>query len=126
MAAPHVHSMSSAKKWGGDLEDYLAIHEKMDCQKGYFPDNRGRVLTHTMFWVKGVMVPLFGSYITISTGRKVSVKDICEQHILEDFRQRFIPTPQDYIEHMQFQPWMNNGVSGTPSSHRKIKGEKSE
>jgi hypothetical protein len=23
---------------------------------------------------------------------------------------RFIPTPQDYLKHMEVQPWMNNGV----------------
>ena len=31
-------------------------------------------------------------------------------HIAEDFRHKFIPTPQDYLQHMQVQPWMNNGV----------------
>lgn len=23
---------------------------------------------------------------------------------------KFVPTPQDYLKHMQLQPWMNNGV----------------
>jgi hypothetical protein len=31
-------------------------------------------------------------------------------HIAEDFRMKFVPTPQDYLQHMQVQPWMNNGV----------------
>ena len=31
-------------------------------------------------------------------GRKVSTKDICERHILEDYRMKFIPTPQDWLE----------------------------
>ena len=120
MAAPHIHAESAAKRWGGTLEDYLAIHEKMDCSKGYFPSNLHRFATHHMFWVMEVMVPLFGNYITNSDGRKVSVKDICERHILEDFRMRFIPSLQDYLEHVEFQPWMNNGVSGSPSSHKKV------
>ena len=120
MSAPHVHAESAAKRWGGKLEDYLAIHEKMDCSKGYFPSNAHRAATHHMFWVMEVMVPLFGNYITNSDGRKVSVKDICERHILEDFRMRFIPSLQDYLEHLSFQPWMNNGVSGSPSAHKKV------
>src|SRR5574343_396673 len=101
MAAPHVHAESSAIKWGGVMEDYLKIHEKMDCSKGYIADNRHRALTHHMFWVMEVMVPLFGPFIVNSNGRKVSVKDVCEQHIIEDFRQKFIPTAQDYIENME-------------------------
>lgn len=23
---------------------------------------------------------------------------------------KFVPTPQDYLKHLQLQPWMNNGV----------------
>lgn len=120
MAAPHVHAHSCVRKWGGTIEDYLAIEEKMDCSKGYFPSNVHRVLTHHMFWVMEVMVPLFGNYITNSDGRMVSVKDICERHILEDFRMRFIPSAQDYLEHVEFADWMNNGVKGCPSSFKKI------
>ena len=117
MAAPHIHSISSAKKFGGCMEDYIEIHNKMDCSKGYFPDNRHRVLTHTMFWVKEVMEPIFGVVITNSDGKLVSVKDICEQHILEDYRHKFIPTPQDFIQEMEFKAWMQNG-RGTPTSSK--------
>jgi hypothetical protein len=109
MSAPHLHAISSSKKFGGKMEDYMDIHEKMDCSKGYFPDNRHRVLTHTMFWIKEVMIPIFGSTRVNSDNRIYSVKDICEQHILEDFRQKFIPTPQDFIENMEFKEWMQNG-----------------
>lgn len=112
--------MSSAKKYGGTLEDYLDLHEKMDCSKAYLPDNRHRALTHNMFWVKEVMIPIFGSYRVNSDGRKYSVKDICEQHILEDFRMKYIPSAQDYLENMELKDWMNNGVVGYPSSARKI------
>ena len=30
-------------------------------------------------------------------------------HILEDYR-KFVPTPQDFLKHLEIQPWMNNGV----------------
>ena len=67
------------------------------------------------------MVPLFGYVMENSDGKKISVKDICEQHVLEDFGMRFIPTAQDYIENMEFKDWMQNGVKDIPSSYRKIK-----
>ena len=125
MGAPHLHAISSAKKFGGHMTDYMEIHKKMDCSKAYFPDNRHRVLTHTMFWVKEVMIPLFGDVMTNSDGKLVSVKDVCEQHILEDFRNKFIPTPQDYIENMTFQMWMQNGREVPSSAKLLYKKKKS-
>lgn len=121
MANPIIHSESSVKRWGGKLEDYLPLHEKMDCSKAWISDNRHRVLTHTMFWIKEVMVPIFGSYITLENGKKVSVKDICEQHILEDFKMKFIPTPQDFIQEMEFKKWMQNGNGVCPSAQKLYK-----
>jgi len=121
MANAYIHSKSSARKFGGIPEDYLSIHIKMDCSKAYFPSNAHRALTHHSFWIHEVMVPLFGYVMENSDGKKISVKDICEQHVLEDFGMRFIPTAQDYIENMEFKDWMQNGVKDIPSSYRKIK-----
>lgn len=47
-------------------------------------------------------------------------RDICEQHVLEDYGNKFIPTASDYLEGMEFQEWMNNAVKGAPTSHRKL------
>lgn len=115
---PIIHAESSVRKFGGEFDDYLAIHEKMDCSKAWISDNRHRVLTHTMFWIKEVMIPIFGSYITVGNGKKVSVKDICEQHILEDYKMKFIPTPQDFIQEMDFKRWMQNGMDVCPSASK--------
>lgn len=116
---PVIHSQNNVKKWGGEIEDYLPIHKKMDCSKAYFADNRHRALTHTMFWVNEVMLPLFGDYITLTNGKKISVKDICEQHILEDYAMKFIPNVQDFLQEMEYLTWMQNGKS-RPESNKKI------
>lgn len=120
---PIVHSESSMKKFKGkteeDFKQFMGIHKKMDCTKAWVPDNRHRCISHTMLWVMEVMVPLFGDYIILSDGKRVSVKDICEQHILEDYRMKFIPTPQDFIQEMTFKKWMQNG-SGLPPSAEKL------
>lgn len=126
MANPIIHSESSVKVFGGCIEDYLQIHNKMDCSKAYMPDNRHRALTHTMFWIKEVMEPIYGLFIVNSDGKKVSVKDICERHILEDYRMKFIPTPQDFIENMEFKDWMQNGRSVPPNSCRLLYKTKKE
>ena len=125
MANAWIHSQSSAHKFGGIPEDYMPLHEKMDCSKAYIADNRHRTLTHNMFWINEVMIPIFGyMYIRPSDGVKVCVKDICERHILEDFNMRFIPTAQDYLENIEFASWMQNGMKGCPSSFKKIQEKK--
>lgn len=121
MANAHIHSVSSVRKFGGEISDYINIHIKMDCSKAYISDNRHRALTHNSFWIHEVMIPIFGYTITNSDGKVVSVKDICEIHVLEDFGMRFIPSAQDYLENMDFKDWMQNGIKDTPSSFKKLK-----
>lgn len=117
---PLKHAESSVKRWGGKVEDYLPIHNKMDCSKAYFPDNRHRALTHTLFWVFEVIMPLFGEYIVVE-GKNVPVKDVCELHILEDYAMKFIPTPQDFLQEIEFKPWMQNGLGYAPSAIKRTK-----
>lgn len=135
MAKPFIHAKSSAKKYGGKWEDYFPIHDFMDCSKGAFPDNRHRTLTHNAWFIKFVLERVHfpnsgpmtadGSFPTIvnSDGKHVSVREIGEQHILEDFGMKFIPSAADYLESMEMEPWMNNGMAGdTPPSYKKLKG----
>lgn len=126
MADSYIHAKSSAKRFGGQPEDYLEIHAKMDCSKAYMPDNRHRALTHTMFWVKEVMIPIYGVVFKNSDGKEVLVKDVCEQHILEDFNFRYIPTPQDFLQEMEYKDWMQNGIMGTPTSVERIERKRKE
>lgn len=116
MSKPYIHAVSSARRYGGVSEDYLEIHNLMDSSKSAIADNRHRVLTHTSWFLSTILERVFGTTIVNSAGRTVSVRDIGEQHILEDFGGRFIPTPQDFIENMEFADWMQNGKGVPPSS----------
>ena len=121
MANPLKHSQSSVKLWGGKVEDYLPLHNKMDSSKKYFSDNRHRALTHNMFFIFEVMIPIFGEYIINSDGKVVSVKDICEWHVLEDFGKKYIPNVSDYLGEMEIKSWMANGIGEPPASQKKMK-----
>lgn len=46
----------------------------------------------------------------------IAIRDIGEQHILEDFQGKFIPNPSDYLNDMVFHPWIDNGNKGLPPS----------
>lgn len=128
MAKPIVHAESSARKYGGDPMDYFPIHDFLDNSKGAIPDNRHRALTHNSWFLSNVLekihipeVKWFGPYLINSEGRKISVREIGEQHILEDFKGVFIPTAADYLMEMEIKSWMNNGADGdAPPSHKKL------
>lgn len=121
MAKPWIHAKSSARKWGGKPEDYMAIHNLMDSSKGCIADSRHRVLTHNSWFIapNGPLELIFGPTITNSDGREVSTRDVGEQHVLEDFGGKFIPSPQDYIEGMEMKQWMIMG-KGAPPSYTKL------
>lgn len=110
MANPLIHSKSSVKRWGGKVEDYLPIHELIDSPKVTMNNNTARMLTHNIWFCYQIIPKIFGYNITNSDGKSVDTVDIAMLHVAEDFRMKFIPTVQDYLKHMQVQPWMSNGV----------------
>jgi hypothetical protein len=52
-----------------------------------------------------------GVHLLNSDGRKVHIRDVAEQHVLEDFRGKFIPSLNDYLTCMNLMTWMNNAIS---------------
>ena len=60
MAKPHIHAVSSAKRYGGSPDDYLDIHQFMDSSKGAIADNRHRALTPHSWFLSVVLERVFG------------------------------------------------------------------
>lgn len=103
MSHPLFHAISSKKKHGGTVEDYIKIHNWFDETKAHFPDMRHRSLRHHsegIFWLE----QQFGTYITNSDGKMIPVRAIGEQHVMEDVG--FIPTIADYLKEMNQAGWM--------------------
>lgn len=103
MAKPYIHAKSSAKKWGGVPEDYLEIHDYMDSSKSAHASVRHRAIFHSSFGIF-IIEKIFGTNITNSSGRLVSVRDIAEGHVLEDLGT--IPSLDAYLNNMKIQAWM--------------------
>lgn len=103
MAHPLFHAKSSARKHGGKPEDYLAIHQWFDESKAHMGDVRHRALRHH---TEGIFLceKIFGTSITNSDDRKVPVRVIGEQHVVEDLGR--IPTVSDWLLEMRLRPWM--------------------
>jgi hypothetical protein len=103
MADSYHHAVSSARKWGGTAEDYLAIHQWFDGSKAISCDFRHRALRHHAEGI-ALAVQLFGPILTTSTGREVPVRWVGEQHVKEDFGH--IPSFVDWLRAIKPEPWM--------------------
>ena len=103
MAHAYHHAESSARKFGGEAREYLALHEWLDASKSHLADFRHRALRHHS---EGIFMleKLFGTAITLSTGRVLPVRSVGEQHVLEDLGR--IPTVADWLGKIQPEGWM--------------------
>ena len=100
---PYLHATNSAKRWGGTPEDYLKIHDFLDESKAHHADMRHRALLHNSFGIY-LAERIYGHNLINSINRIVSVRDICEQHIIEDMGR--IPSITDYLSGMPFYEWL--------------------
>lgn len=103
MAAAYTHAQSSVKRYGGTVADYLAIHNWFDDTKAHVGDFRHRALRHHAFGVQQA-IERFGEGLSLSSGRTIPTRWVCEQHLIEDFGH--IPTLQDWLSAIQPEPWM--------------------
>ena len=107
MGHPYYHAMSSAKKHGGTWTDYIGIHNWFDESKSHFPDFRHRALKHHS---EGIFLAehFFGVTITNSEGKKIPVRVVGEQHVMEDLG--WIPTAADWLKMIKPERWMGANV----------------
>ena len=103
MAHPYHHALSSVRKWGGSVEDYLTIHTWFDRSKEITADFRHRALRHH---AEGIFMAerLFGMTITLASRRQIPTRWVGEQHVREDLG--FIPGFADWARAIRPEPWM--------------------
>ena len=99
---PYFHAQKTVQKYGGKVEDYQKIHDWFDQTKAMVPDMRHRAVLHHAFGIF-LCEQQFGITLTNSDGRIVQVRDIGEQHVIDDLG--YIPTIQDYLDDMPLQSW---------------------
>ena len=111
MAHPYHHALSSVRKHGGQVEDYLPIHSWFDESKEHLANFRHRALRHH---AEGIFEceRVFGVTITNSDGKRVPTRLIGEQHVAEDLGR--VPTVAEWLLAIQEQPWMNRKVERLP------------
>ena len=113
---PFLHAKNSARKFGGDPLDYLELHTWFDSTKAVIPDMRHRMILHNAFGIF-ISESVFGkivqmpngefkrtSYIINSDGAHVQVRDLGEEHVLEDLGT--IPTLVQCLSSLPLETWM--------------------
>ena len=100
---PYFHALSSARKHGGEAEDYLPLHEWFDASKEFMCDFRHRALRHH---AQGIFEAerVFGITITNSLGRSIPTRILGEQHVREDCGR--VPTLSDWLRTIKGESWM--------------------
>ena len=108
---PFLHALISVKKFGGVPADYIDIHNFIDSAKQNVPDERHRLILHNSFGVY-ICEQVFGEiithkdgfkrmpYITLTGGKQISVRNIAEQHIIDDLG--CIPTLEQCLDKVNF------------------------
>jgi hypothetical protein len=100
---PLLHAKISARRFGGEPDEYIEIHDWFDQTKAHIPDARHRMILHNSFGIY-LCEQQFGEivhghrmpYITLRSGKQVSVRDIAEQHVIDDLGS--IPTLSEVFQ----------------------------
>lgn len=116
MAHPYHHAVSSVKKWGGVVDDYLPIHSWFDESKLIIADFRHRALRHH---AEGIFMAerIFGVTLKLSTGRVIPTRWVGEQHVREDLGR--IPSFADWVHAIRPEPWMGKAEKLSALEHQK-------
>lgn len=101
---PWIHASNSVRRYGGQVEDYLKIHDWFDQTKAAWADVRHRAVLHSTFGIY-ICEQVFGTTLTNSDGKVVQVRDVAEDHVAEDFGGK-IPTIEGWLKGLPLEPWM--------------------
>lgn len=117
MSKPMIHAKSSARKYGGNPEDYLDIHQFMDSSKASLADVRHRALLHSSFGCF-IVEQIYGVERINSAGKTYSPRDVAEDHCIEDLG--FIPSVERWLGNMKIQTWMGGPANKNEREKRKF------
>ena len=82
MAHPNLHAKSSAKKYGGEPNEYIHIHEWFDETKAWMGNSMHRLFRHHS---EGIFEceQKFGPSFINSDNKIVYTRYVAEQHVKE-------------------------------------------
>jgi len=107
MSHPWEHAKITARKFGGQPEEHLPVHNWFDRSKAGLANHRHRAALHHsegVFWAE----EHFGETITVTrddgSKKEVPTRRIAEDHVAQDLGH--IPSLKDWLESLESQRWM--------------------
>jgi hypothetical protein len=94
---PYHHAVSSQRRHGGAVGDYLALHSWFDATKTVLGHFTHRALRHHREGV-AESARIFGETIAIAGGADIPVEALGLQHLAEDLG--ILPAAADWLSHM--------------------------
>ncbi|MGH1337345.1 MAG: DUF6915 family protein [Aureispira sp.] len=89
------HSRLSVRKFGGEEQDYYAIHKFIDSSKLFYFHVKHRLLLHHLLGIEWT-VQKFGDCLTNKEGTVLLVRDIAAEHLKEDHNGS-VPSVYDWL-----------------------------
>jgi uncharacterized protein DUF6915 len=80
---PLQHARITAHRYGGEWQDWIAIHDWIDRSKMIFPSMQHRMLLHSDFG-EWLAVRIHGEKIVAEDGTIISTRDLFHDHQAED------------------------------------------
>jgi hypothetical protein len=99
---PLHHAKSSAKRLGGEPEDYLAIHSWMDESKSAFCSPMHRAYRHHLDILPD-LVDVFGTHLP--NHPSITMASVLRDHLMEDCKGT-TPSLRDWMMALKPQRWM--------------------
>lgn len=97
----------SQKKYGGKVKDYFPIHYFFDQTEQHIKHDLHFLILHNS-WGIFLCEEIFGPIIINSVKREVCVRDLGEQHVLNDLH--IIPSVQQITSNLSIKPWMGKRI----------------
>ena len=80
---PLQHARITAHRYGGEWQDWIAIHDWIDRSKAIFPSMQHRMFLHSDFG-EWLTVRIHGEAIGSKSGAVISTRDLFRDHQVED------------------------------------------
>jgi hypothetical protein len=112
---PLTHAEHSVRRYGGAIEQYLPIHDFLDMSKAVHADMRHRALLHNSLG-PFIAESIFGSWIDVDKDKRISVRQIAEDHILEDLGR--IPNASEFLSLIPETEMWRFGIQPTTTRKR--------
>jgi len=100
---PLQHARITAHRFGGEWQDWIAIHDWIDRSKAIFPSMQHRMFLHSDFG-EWLAVMIHGEAISAKHGAVVSTRDLFRDHQVEDLGR--VVTLAEWLREVDTDYWM--------------------